>query len=171
METVDPPQPVPVAAGFTVAHQKVDLDITFDQRVHGTTEITIYPDSPDLKEIRLHGRQCEIRKVLVNNIPPSSVRHQDPCRQLTLHSDASVNQHHLLLEKISNSVAGEPEPDLIVTLPKKVRIVPVHVADIHTQSHDLIRVPEADIGGASATGTAPLALAGAVVFSAAIVLV
>lgn len=151
MEAVEPPQPVPVAAGFTVAHQRVDLDITFDQRVHGTTEITIYPDSPDLKEIRLHGRQCEIKKVLVNNIPPSSVRHQDPCRQLTLHTNAGVNQHHLLLEKISNSVACEPEPDLIITLPKKVRIVPVHVADIHTQSHDLIRVPEAEIGGPSVT--------------------
>lgn len=151
METVQVAQPVPVAAGFSVVHQKVTLDISFDQRVQGTTEITIYPDSTGLSEIRLHGRQCEIRKVLVNNHPPSSVRHADPCGQLTLHTNAGVNQHHLLSEKISGSVAAVPEPDLIITIPKKVRIVPVHLADVHTQTHDLIRVSDAEVGGPSAT--------------------
>lgn len=152
METIDVAQPpVPVAAGFAVIHQKVSLDISFSQQVQGKTAITIYPDSTSLTEIRLHSRQCHIRKVLVNGIAPSSVRNDDPCGQLTLHTNASVNQYHLLSEKIANSVAGEPEPTLIITLPKKLRIVPAHVADIHTQNHDLIRVPEGEVAGSSAT--------------------
>ncbi|EXJ58437.1 hypothetical protein A1O7_05862 [Cladophialophora yegresii CBS 114405] len=136
---------------FTVAHQKVELEISFNQEVIGRTEITIYPDSADLKEIALHGRQCTINKVLVNGIPSASVQHDDPCDQLRLHAPGSVHQHHLLAEKIAGSIGAEPEPDIIITLPKKVRIVPVEVAEVHTQAAGTIKITNPQSQGASAT--------------------
>lgn len=141
---------LPPAPSFTVAHQKVELDISFSQQIAGRTEITVYPDSPDLKEIRLHGRICTIKKVLVNNIPPSSVRHEDPCDQLTLHSNATVHQHHLLAEKLERSVGPDPEPDIIISLPKRLRIVPVDVAEVHTQATGSIKIQDPLTSGASA---------------------
>ncbi|KIX02248.1 uncharacterized protein Z518_08187 [Rhinocladiella mackenziei CBS 650.93] len=155
MESSEPQQPVigPPPPSFTVAHQKVELDINFNQEVSGRTEITIYPDSQELKEIRLHGRQCNIKKVLVNNVPPSSVRHEDPCDQLTLHSNGTANQHHLLAEKISRSVGADPDPDIAITLPKKVRISPVDVAEVHTLATGSIKIQ-----GAGAQTGGPLAI-------------
>lgn len=148
---VQPPVVVPPTPSFTVAHQKVELEVTFDQTVSGSTEITIYPDSQDLKEIRLHGRLCSIKKVLVNGIPPSSVRHEDPCDQLTLHSNSSVHQHHLLAEKVARSIGPEPEPDITISLPKKLRIVPVQLAEVHTQATGSIKIQNPVTGGPSAT--------------------
>lgn len=142
------PAAEPVAPKFMVAHQKIDLDFSFDQQISGTTEITIYPESQDLREIRLHGRQCNIKKVLVNNTPPSSVRHRDPCEQLALHCNGSVNQHHLLTEKIAGSIANPPDPDIIITLPKKIRILPVNIAEIHTQSADPIKIQDSQSANA-----------------------
>ncbi|EXJ80773.1 hypothetical protein A1O3_07057 [Capronia epimyces CBS 606.96] len=140
----------PRAPSFTIAHQKVELDISFNQQVTGRTEITVYPDSQDLKEIRLHGRICTIQKVLVNNIPPASVGHEDPCDQLTLHADATVQQHHLLTEKVARSVGPEPEPDIIISLPKRLRIVPVDVAEVHTQATGSIKIQDPLTNGTSA---------------------
>ncbi|KAJ9609462.1 Transcription initiation factor TFIID subunit 2 [Cladophialophora chaetospira] len=143
--------PVISKATFTVAHQKVELEVNFNQEVSGRAEITIYPDSSDLKEISLHGRQCTIKKVLVNDIPPSSVQHEDPCEQLTLHTNGTVHQHHLLAEKVARSVGAEPEPDIVITLPKKIRIVPVEVAEVHTQAAGTITITDPQTQGASAT--------------------
>ncbi|KAJ9500676.1 Transcription initiation factor TFIID subunit 2 [Exophiala xenobiotica] len=136
---------------FSVAHQKVELDVNFNQLVAGKTEITIYPDSQNLKEIRLHGRICAIKKVLVNNIPPPSVRHEDPCDQLTLHSNSTAHQHHLLAEKLARSIGPDPEPDIIITLPKKLKIQPVEVAEVHTQASGSIKIPDPSTTGPSAT--------------------
>ncbi len=135
---------------FTVAHQKVDLEINFNQQISGRTEITIYPDSLDLKEISLHGRQCTIKKVLVNDFPPFSVQHADPCDQLTLHANGSVHQHHLLADKVARSVGPAPESDIIISLPKKLRIVPVEVAEVHTQTAGTIKITDPQTQGASA---------------------
>ena len=136
---------------FAVAHQKVELEINFNQNVSGRTEITIYPDSADLKEISFHGRQCTIKKVLVNNIPPSSVQHDDPCEQLALHANGSVHQHHVLAEKVATSVRSRPGPDIIITLPQKLRIVPVEVAEVHTQAAGTIKITDPQTQGASAS--------------------
>ena len=46
--------------GFSVAHQKVDLEIDFASKsLNGKTEITIHPHQKDLKFIRLNFRQGE----------------------------------------------------------------------------------------------------------------
>src|ERR1700761_368514 len=151
MESHEEPRVVTPAPTFTVAHQKVELDINFSQYVTGRTEITIYPDSADLKEISLHGRLCVIKKVLVNNVPPSSVQHEDPCDQLALHANGSVHQHHILAEKVAGSLGPTPQADVVITLPKKLRIVPVEVAEVHTQAAGTIKITDPQTQGASAT--------------------
>ncbi|OAL39527.1 hypothetical protein AYO20_01397 [Fonsecaea nubica] len=151
MEPQGDQQPVTQEPSFTVAHQKVELDVNFNQCIRGRTEITIYPDSTDLKEINLHGRQCTINKVLVNGIPPSSVRHEDPCDQLTLHFHGTVYQHHVLAEKVARSVGAEPLPDITISLPKRLKIVPVAVAEVHTQAAGSIKITDPQSQGASAT--------------------
>ncbi|KIW81221.1 hypothetical protein Z517_04246 [Fonsecaea pedrosoi CBS 271.37] len=151
MEPQGDQQPVIQEPSFTVAHQKVELDVNFSQYIRGRTEITIYPDSTDLKEISLHGRQCTINKVLVNGIPPSSVRHEDPCDQLTLHFHGTVYQHHVLAEKVARSVGAEPLPDITISLPKRLKIVPVTVAEVHTQAAGSIKITDPQSQGASAT--------------------
>jgi transcription initiation factor TFIID subunit 2 len=135
---------------FTVAHQKVDLEVNFNQEIRGRTEITIYPDSADLREIRLHGRQCSINKVLVNDQSPLSVRHHDPCSQITLHSDSSVHQHHHLEAKLADARPGR-SPDIIIGLPRKLKIVPVEVAVVHTQAGASIKISNPQVQGASTT--------------------
>lgn len=151
MESQEEQPPIIQEPTFTVAHQKVELDISFNQEVNGRTEITIYPNSADLKQISLHGRQCTIKKVLVNNFPPSSVQHEDPCDQLTLHTRAGVHQHHLLAEKLARSAGPDPDPDIVIGLPKKVKIVPVEVAEVHTQAAGSIKITDPQTQGASAT--------------------
>jgi transcription initiation factor TFIID subunit 2 len=136
---------------FIVAHQKVQLEVNFNQEVSGRTEITIYPESTELKEISLHGRQCTIKKVLVNNIPPPSVQHEDPCGQLYLHSNSTVHQHHLLGEKLARSLGAEPDPDIVITLPRRIKISPVEVAEVHTETVGTIKIPNPQAQGASAT--------------------
>lgn len=150
LETQQPTSAAP-APSFTVAHQKVELDVNFDQQITGRTEITVYPDSPELKEIRLHGRMCAIKKVLVNDIPPPSVRFEDPCGQLTLHCKSTVHQHHLLAEKLERSIGPDPEPDISISIPKKLKIVPTEVAEVHTQAAGSIKIQEPAIAGPSAT--------------------
>ncbi|KIW91684.1 uncharacterized protein Z519_07652 [Cladophialophora bantiana CBS 173.52] len=151
MEAQEDQQPVIKEPSFTVAHQKVELDVYFSQQISGKTEITIYPDSTDLQEISLHGRQCTIKKVLINGIPPSSVRHDDPCDQLTLHSHGSVYQHHFLAEKIARSVGPESLPDIVIGLPKRLKIVPVTVAEVHTQAAGSVQITDPLSQGPSAT--------------------
>ncbi|OAP60085.1 hypothetical protein AYL99_05087 [Fonsecaea erecta] len=150
MEPQEDQKPITPEPSFAVAHQKVELDINFSQYISGRTEITIYPDSADLKEISLHGRQCTIKKVLVNGIPPSSVRHEDPCDQLTLHSHGSVYQHHFLAEKVARSIGPERLPDIVISLPNRLKIVPVAVAEVHTQAAGSIKITDPQAQGPSA---------------------
>ena len=154
MEFQEEVAPLIARPTFTVAHQKVELEVNFSQQVSGRTEITIYPNSPDLKEIGLHGRQCTIKKVLVNNLPPLSVLHEDPCDQLTLHTHGSVHQHHLLAEKVARSVGPEPGPDIVISLPKNLKIEPVEVAEVHTQAAVSIKIANPQTQGASTTEVA-----------------
>jgi len=144
-----------VEPSFSVAHQKVELDIDFSQEVTGKTEITVYPDSTELKCIKLHARQCRITKVLVNGLTPPSVEHEDPCHQLALHFDADVHHHHILAEKVSRFISADPEPDLIIGLPRRLRIVPVDLTEVHTQTWSTIKLSNLHAGNLHTTDTAP----------------
>ena len=140
-------------AGFSVAHQRVDLELDFAGQLRGTTEITIYPDSKSLKTIKLHSRQCQINNVLVNDLSPAWVEYEDPCDQLTLHTEGGVHQHHILSAKIRDAVLAPPERSLSIGLPKQLRIEDVDIAEVHTQTAGIIKITRPEKDGVDAAET------------------
>lgn len=120
---IDIPSPQAPGLGFSVSHQKVELDIDILSRsLKGRTELTIYPHSKDLRVIRLNCRQCELKRLIVNRRPASSAPYQDPYKQATLPWDAGVHQHHMLRRKLEKQLKSSPEEELIVNLPKNFKI-------------------------------------------------
>ena len=110
------------ATSYSVAHQKVELDIDFNNSsLRGKTEITIHPDGKDLKIVKLHLRQCKITKLHINGKGPHST-YADPYKNLRLHSQANVYQHHLLSQKVDPLLADPAEPELSIDISKSVRI-------------------------------------------------
>jgi transcription initiation factor TFIID subunit 2 len=59
-QDVPPPSKAPVH-GFVVSHQKIFLDVDFStQSLTGRTEITILPQTKDLRTIGIDAQQCVI---------------------------------------------------------------------------------------------------------------
>ncbi|MCJ1393758.1 hypothetical protein MMC18_006634 [Xylographa bjoerkii] len=111
--------------GFTVLHQRVQLDIDLARRkLRGSTEITISPHSADLKTLRLNCRQCDLNRLSINGKPSASMTYTDPYKQSRLSWNAGVNQHHMLQERLEGQLrVPPPEPELVINLPKSVRIL------------------------------------------------
>lgn len=108
--------------GYTVSHQKLELEIDFATRsMKGKTKITILPTHKDLKTIRLHCRQCVLKRININGRGPT-IKYQDPYSKLSMHSQAGVHQHQMLRQKIAPQVKEPPEEELVVNLPKSVPI-------------------------------------------------
>lgn len=119
VETPGPPSP---GLGFSVSHQKVELDIDILKRsLKGRTEITINPHFKDLKTIRLNCRQCVFTRLNINGKGPTS-KNDDPYKRSKLNSRAGVHQHHLLRQKLEPQFRQPPEEELVMNLPKSVRI-------------------------------------------------
>ena len=119
VETPGPPSP---GLGFSVSHQKVELDIDIIKRsLKGKTEITINPHFKDLKTIRLNCRQCVFTRLNINGKGPTS-KNDDPYKRSMLNSRAGVHQHHLLRQKLEPQFRQPPEEELVMNLPKSVRI-------------------------------------------------
>ncbi|KAI9811346.1 MAG: hypothetical protein M1827_005506 [Pycnora praestabilis] len=108
--------------GFSILHQKVELDIDFSTRsLKGKTEITINPHYKELRTIRLNCRQCVLTRLSFNGRAGTS-KYQEPYTQFKIHSQASVHQHHMLRQKLDPQLRFPPEEELLVNLPKTVRI-------------------------------------------------
>jgi len=119
VETPGPPSP---GLGFSVSHQKVELEIDILKRsLKGKTEITINPHSKDIKSVRLNCRQCVFTRLNINGKGPTS-RNDDPYKRSKLNSRAGVHQHHLLRQKLEPQFKQPPEEELVMNLPKSVRI-------------------------------------------------
>ncbi|KAL9098372.1 MAG: hypothetical protein Q9163_005956, partial [Psora crenata] len=109
--------------GFSVSHQKVELDIDLLSRsLRGKTELVINPTSKDLRLIRLNCRQCELKSLTVNGKPVPGVRYEDPYQRATLRWAAGVRQYHMLQERLERAIRYPPEAELVVTLPKSVKL-------------------------------------------------
>ena len=130
--------------GCNVAQQKVELNFDFSQNISGRTEIHIHPESKNFKFIELHARQCHLSKVTINGVKAASIRHHDPCDQMSLHFNSTVHQHHLLNDKIESSRQEFPEPDLVIEVPKAVQIKEVDVAEVHTLDGGTVEVAASD---------------------------
>ena len=135
--------------GFSVAHQKVELDIDLLSRsLKGRTEITLSPLSQNLKTIRLNCRQCELTRVMVNGktCKEDSYKYQNPYANTTLSYCATVNQYHRLQKKIGDALEG----DLILTLANNFKIDFLDPSSEEAQGLALSR----SIGGATKTQSA-----------------
>ena len=120
---VDVPSPQAPGAGFSIQHQKVELDIDLLRRsVTGRTELLIYPHTKDLRVIRLNCRQCEPIFMTINGKPTSSGPYIDPHKNAVLPWDAGVHQHHMLRRKLEGQLKDPPEEELVVNLPKNFKI-------------------------------------------------
>lgn len=120
---VDVPSPPTPGAGFSIIHQKVELDIDLLRRsLTGKTELTISPHTKDLRVLRLNCRQCEIKFVSVNGKTASSAPYTDPYKNATLPWDAGVHQYHMLRRKLEGQLKDPPEEELIVNFPKNFKI-------------------------------------------------
>ncbi|KAI9758015.1 MAG: hypothetical protein M4579_003251, partial [Chaenotheca gracillima] len=117
-----PPPGATMDLGFSVSHQKVELDIDFRTKtLKGKAELTISPHHKDLKSIRLNCRQCVLKRVRVNGKGPS-LKYQEPYSRFKIHPDATVHQYHQLRNKLGPALKEPPEEELVVTLPKSVHI-------------------------------------------------
>ncbi len=109
--------------GFGISHQKVELDIDLRSRsLSGKTEITVVPEIKDLKLLRLDCRQCDLKGLTVNGKVSPGVIHEDPYKRASIHWNASVHQYHLLQERLEGKMPDESMKDLIITIPKSVKI-------------------------------------------------
>lgn len=105
--------------GFSIAHQKVTLDIDLPARsLKGETEITINPLSQNLKTIPLDCRQCSLTKVSVNGKQCKAIDGQDPYARAQLPYQATVNQYHALQRKIGDAL----QDGLKLTSPNNFKI-------------------------------------------------
>ncbi|KZF26135.1 hypothetical protein L228DRAFT_242553 [Xylona heveae TC161] len=112
----------PPGLGFTVLHQKVELDLDFaTRRLRGKTEITINPLFKELRIIRLNCRQCKLKRLNVNG-RGVSVKYNEPYSGYKLHGLSEVHQYHQLRQKIEPQLRNPPEEELLITLPKSLRI-------------------------------------------------
>ncbi|EER29739.1 hypothetical protein CPC735_074210 [Coccidioides posadasii C735 delta SOWgp] len=115
----DMPTQASPALGYSVAHQNVELDVDFgNQTLEGRTEIIIHPLHKDLKAIRLNFRQGELKRLSING-KPATVKYVDPYRSLQLYG---VHQHRKLSSRVDPLLSIPPEPEIIVIIPKSIRI-------------------------------------------------
>lgn len=124
--------------GYTVAHQKVELEVDFASRsLKGKTEIIIHPHYKDLRTIRLNFRQGELKRVNVSGKVPT-VKYADPYESLQLYGP---HYHQRLASKIDGLLKSPAEPELLLTLPKSVRIDELDPFSAEAQDQMALRAP------------------------------
>ena len=107
---------------YSVSAQHVHLDIDFlTRRLRGHTEILIQPHTKELKVVRLNCRQCVLTRLNVEG-KSANITYNDPYNSVKLHSSVGVHQHHILQRRIKSQLQTPLEEELIITLPKSIRI-------------------------------------------------
>lgn len=105
---------------FSVAHQKVELEIDFlNNSLKGNTEITIHPLRRDLREIRLNYRQGSIKRLNVNGKVVASWEYADPYENIQLYG---AQYYQRLTPKLDSLLKTPREAELKITIPKNVKI-------------------------------------------------
>ncbi|KAL5336739.1 hypothetical protein BJX70DRAFT_268200 [Aspergillus crustosus] len=122
--------------GYTVSHQKVELEVDFANRsLKGKTEIIIHPHYRDLRVIGLNFRQGELKRLSVSGKVPT-VKYTDPYESLQLYGP---HYHQRLSSKIAGILKFPPEPELVMTLPKSVRIEELDPFSLEAQDQMTLR--------------------------------
>ncbi|KAE8151084.1 hypothetical protein BDV25DRAFT_153345 [Aspergillus avenaceus] len=122
--------------GYTLAHQKVELELDFaNKSLRGKTELTIHPHHKDLRVIRLNFRQGEIKRLNVCGKVPA-YKYADPYESLQLYGP---HYHQRLTRKIEGLLKPSPEPDLLISVPKSVRIEELDPFSVEAQDQIALR--------------------------------
>ncbi|KAK3671208.1 Transcription initiation factor TFIID subunit 2 [Recurvomyces mirabilis] len=117
---------------YSVLKQRVDVDVDFaTQTLRGSTEITLQPLLKDLKQIRLHCRQCKPTSIQAGGIT-AKYEYDDPYRNLRMPRGSTIHQHQMLREKLERSLHPQPEPELVIQLPPKLKIQELHIDPVTT---------------------------------------
>lgn len=112
---------------FAILNQRVELDVDFArQSLKGSAEITLQPLVKDLKEVKLHCRQCRPTDIKANGIF-AAWEYTDPYRRARMPEKSTAEQHSMLKRKIEESLGPDPQPELSITLPSKLKIQEVRV--------------------------------------------
>lgn len=128
--------PVAMEPEFSVAHQKVELDIDFETRsLKGKTEITIHPFHKGLRQVPLNFRQGELTRLSVSGKGPTT-KYTEPYHNLQLYG---VHQHKKLSSKLEPLLKTPPDPELVVTLPKSIRIEELDPFSLEAQNQLSLR--------------------------------
>ena len=138
--------------GFSVAHQKVELEIDFaTQSIKGKTEITIHPHQKDLKIVRLNFRQGEVKRITVSG-KNASFKYADRYESLQLYG---TKYYQRLASKVAAVTKQPPEPDLNITLPRNVRIDELDPLSVEAQNQIATTGSAADTDGLLGTTKLP----------------
>nr|POF19886.1 transcription initiation factor tfiid subunit 2 [Quercus suber] len=149
-DTLEPSLPLVSPPQFTVLRQRVDLDVNFaEQAITGSTEITIQPLIRNLTTIKLHARQCKPTAVQAGGIT-ANYDFTDVYQRAAMRGMSDVHQHRRLKEKIGASLKPQPEPELHITLPAKLKIQEMHVDPVtalptYTNETPTLQKQEADV--------------------------
>ncbi|EED16147.1 transcription initiation factor TFIID subunit TSM1/127kD, putative [Talaromyces stipitatus ATCC 10500] len=105
---------------FTVAHQNLELEVDFATKsVKGKTEITIHPHHREFRVIKLNFRQGQIKRVNINGKAATAIKYTDPYSTLNLYG---VQYHQRLSDEVEKLLSSPPEPELLITIPKTLKI-------------------------------------------------
>ena len=130
---VDGDAPAAVATEeFAVTHYEVDLDVDFAKRtITAEASLTVQPLVKSLKYIPLNCRQIKITSVSVDG-RAAQVAYDDPYDRLTARPEYGIQQFHQIQESLESTFRYSPEGELLVTLPKDVKIKGRNTHDPHS---------------------------------------
>lgn len=144
MPGVDPSASARPNLGFSVGHQKVELEIDLATKsLKGTTEITIHPRHRDLTTIWLNFRQGDIKRVSVNG-KVATYRYADPYEALHLYG---AQYHERLTQHIDGLLQTPSTPTLPITIPKNVRIDELDPSSAEAQDQIALQSTGDDVDG------------------------
>lgn len=105
---------------FTVAHQKLELEVDLATKsLKGKTEITIHPHHREFRVIKLNFRQGQIKRLNINGKAATALKYTDTHSALNLYG---VQYHQRLSDRIESLLNPQTEPELIITIPKTLKI-------------------------------------------------
>ncbi|KAJ1983367.1 hypothetical protein H4R34_001317 [Dimargaris verticillata] len=114
--------------GISVEHQKVVLDIDFQQQaVKGFTDLTVYPHSTTSRLVKLHCRQCTVTRVHINNFS-AEFKQLDPfaAAQTTVDSELESVANYQDLRRALHIAENESDDgDLAILIPDGVPLKPL----------------------------------------------
>lgn len=138
----------PLDLGFSVGHQKVELEIDFARKsLKGSAEITLHPHYRELRTICLNFRQGEIKRLNVNG-KAATTKYADPYENLHLYGP---QYHERLSSKIDNLLKSPSEPELWITIPKNVRIEELDPSSAEAQDQIALQGAGGDVDGPAST--------------------